>query len=521
MLRERYLRVYDLHSWSGVVTGLFLFLVSITGCFALFDHEIKTWEDANLRAAVPEVPVDIHSKFEHWVNQEIGDNEPQSVGISFPSKYEPFYSGRYQYRDSEKQSKRGHIHWHATTGEELPVRGGGLSEWILDFHRDLMWPEALGGRQAGRAIVGLAGIILMLSILSGILTHTKIIREFFTLRFNNTIRLKWTDTHKALGLWVLPFYTMISFTGAFLGIIAILSPVIAALAFKGDTEALIEAVVGLPTERSGVQAQMLSVDELRELRNPRSGLTPNQIIINNWGDRAAEYRIFYDVDRELGRFEQYTVSGVSGELIKFEPINELSPANRVSNAIAPLHYGTFGGIWLKAFYFVLGLSLCFLIATGLIMWLEKRLHGKEGSKSQAFYRKLGRVIIGTTLGLPIATASLFYLDKLYLGHEASRLWWTGFTYFAVWFAVTVFSLCSKQDEYWQIRSLLRLNAVLYIAIPVLNHSYYLNESLPNLSQPWAAVDLGFVLIGMITFLLTWFIPKQRQQPIRKELMAKS
>lgn len=514
MLRERYLRVYDLHSWSGMVLGLFLFLVSITGCFALFDHEIKTWENHNLRLELPENPIPINDNFLQWVDKELGDNEPLIVGITFPNKYEPYYRGRLQFKDQNKQRVTRFISWNATNGEVLKERGGGLSEWVLDFHRDLMWPKAHGGRQIGRAIVGIAGIIMMLSIISGILTHTKIIREFFTLRFKNTIRLKWTDTHKALGLWALPFYSMISFTGAFLGIIAILSPIIALLAFKGDTAALTNAVFGEPTKATGVQEKMLSMDEVRRLRNPQSDTLPNSVLISNWGDSAAEYRIFYPVNNELSRTEEHIISGVSGKSIKFTPTSKLTTPRRISASITPLHYGTYGGIWLKALYFILGISLCVLIATGLIMWIERRLHGKEGTRSEQFYRRLGRITIGATIGLAIATAALFYLDKLYQGSEDHRLWWTGVTYFAVWFATIAFSLIKQIGEYKLVRVLLKVTAILFLAIPILNASYYM-QTPPNFSQPWAVVDFGFVITGLVLFALTLLIPTHRQQPERK------
>ncbi|MEM7360246.1 MAG: PepSY-associated TM helix domain-containing protein [Pseudomonadota bacterium] len=514
MLRERYLRIYDLHSWSGVVLGLFIFVVSLTGCFALFDHEIKTWEDQNLRAELPANPTPIHDTFTAWVKQTAGENKVQFATMIFPSNYEPYYHGLLQFRDADNARVFEHEKWHASSGEMLPHREGGLSEWLLDFHRDLMWPESLGGRQVGRAIVGIAGIVLMISILSGIIAHTKIVREFFTLRFQNTIRLKWTDTHKVLGLWVMPFYTMIAFTGAFLGIIVIMSPIIAALSFKGDTEALIDAVIGPPTEPRGVMAQMLSIDEVRALQNPGNGEFPYSVVSENWGDEAAEYRIFYPVQKELGRFELRTISGVSGELIKSEPINELSSGNRVSASIAPLHYGTYGGFWLKVLYFILGLSLCVVTATGLMMWIERRLHGKEGNRSQQFYQRLGKLVIGVTLGLPVATASIFYLDKLYTGIEDSRLWWTGTSYFLVWLACILFSMVARIGEYKLVKGLFLLNALLFIGIPVMHWQVVPGSFSTGTMMPWMAVDVALLIFGLCLLVLAQFLPKHRIQPER-------
>lgn len=44
---ERHHRNYDLHSWSRVAQGLFIFVVCFTGCLALFDAELHAWEDTH------------------------------------------------------------------------------------------------------------------------------------------------------------------------------------------------------------------------------------------------------------------------------------------------------------------------------------------------------------------------------------------------------------------------------------------------------------------------------------------
>ena len=59
MEKSRYLRIYDLHSWSGIVLGLFVFIVSFTGCLALFDHELKSWEDPAKRLSIAQESAEI------------------------------------------------------------------------------------------------------------------------------------------------------------------------------------------------------------------------------------------------------------------------------------------------------------------------------------------------------------------------------------------------------------------------------------------------------------------------------
>ncbi|MEM8703329.1 MAG: PepSY-associated TM helix domain-containing protein, partial [Pseudomonadota bacterium] len=78
-----------------------------------------------------------------------------------------------------------------------------------------------------RILVGLVGIAFLLLILTGIVAHTKFTKELFTLRYLKSVRLKWQDSHKVMGLWTSPFAAMIALTGAFLGVIALLLPLLA------------------------------------------------------------------------------------------------------------------------------------------------------------------------------------------------------------------------------------------------------------------------------------------------------
>ncbi|MEO0872282.1 MAG: PepSY-associated TM helix domain-containing protein, partial [Pseudomonadota bacterium] len=195
--------------------------------------------------------------------------------------------------DANKEFQSIEARISATTGEELPYREEGANRLLYDLHRDLSWPDALGGRQVGRIIVGLVGIAFLLLILTGIVAHTKITKELFTLRYLKSVRLKWQDSHKVMGLWTSPFAAMIALTGAFLGVVALLLPLMAFVTMKGDQEALI-AELGLeqPT-RAGISAPMIPVDEIGPRIHPETGNEVNFIRYTNWGDQNAQAILSY------------------------------------------------------------------------------------------------------------------------------------------------------------------------------------------------------------------------------------
>ncbi|MEM6914051.1 MAG: PepSY-associated TM helix domain-containing protein, partial [Pseudomonadota bacterium] len=396
--------------------------------------------------------------------------------------------------------------------------GDGLSTWLLDFHRDLMWPTQLGGRTVGRALVGVAGVILMLTIISGIIAHTKIREEFFTLRYLRSVRLKWQDTHKVLGLWGTPFYAMIALTGAVLGIVTILAPIAALLAFRGDQQALIEAVVGQPPEPVGVQAMMLSADEVAQMRHPETGAEPWYVVTHNWGDEGAVFDIYYKPESRLFIAEGVSISGVTGEPVFNATTATSTPGNRLVGAIAPLHYGTYGGIALKALYFLLGISLAVITAFGTMMWIERRLHGNEGNRSPGFYRGLSRLNVGVSAGIVLATCGLLVHHTLYAGAETSRLMWTGWTYFGLWFAAMGYAFVRK-DEYRANMEILLASGAALILASVLNmamtgHTIW-NGLWGDGHAPTAWVDVSLIALGIATIAIAAALPKKRAEKARR------
>ena len=115
---------------------------------------------------------------------------------------------------------------------------------------------------------------------------------------------------------------MIAFTGAFLGVVGLVSQLAAAVAFKGDIDSLIGAVLGPEVERTGVQVQMLSADEIAQIRHPETGEQPQSCVVRNYGDETSEIDIFYAPDTQLSTVEIISVDGTTGERITDDPFKE-------------------------------------------------------------------------------------------------------------------------------------------------------------------------------------------------------
>jgi len=515
MDRSRLLRVFSLHSWTGISVGLYIYIVSFTGCLALFDHEIHTWEDPAKRLPMAEKPIPFHHILLEWIEEESQSKGTEKfidfVGVQYPDPHEPYYGARLSLKEEGKDTEFVDRRWNSTTGEVLPSRGEGLGTWLLDFHRDLMWPEALGGRTVGRTLVGIAGIILMLSIVTGVVSHRKILRESFSLRYTRGVRVRWRDTHNIFGVWGLPFHIMIAFTGAFLGVVAIMLPILGSLVAKGDTDALMEALDLVPAAPSGEQAVMFSVDKAFQIEQMSDGRKPWLIFISNWGNSNAEYQLHYEPEGQLKITEPRTINGVTGEPLPLTGFSVDSTTNRVFAAITPLHYATYGGFALKLLYFVLGIALCVMTIMGIMIWLERCLNGHEGQRSQTFYLRYSGFTVGCSIGIVIASVALFYLDKLYSGDEENRLTWTALTYFALWLSVILFAM--KQANYYQtVRLLFAVVGVMALGVPFLNGFMtgdFFWKGLSAQHNIAAYVDVFFLMIGLIVCLVAKSLPSSR------------
>lgn len=508
MGRDRIKRLYDLHSWTGIVTACLVFVVVFSGIPALFDQELKAWEDSSNRIALSDDPVELLPLIENFIQDVTGNNETvQSIVTLLPTQAHPVYQVELRLEDAESGTRHEALRkWDPNTGRIIPLRGEGFSSWLTGFHRNFMIEGTVG-----RALVGLVGIFLLISTVTGILTHRKMFVEMFTWRLDRSVRLKWQDTHKIIGFWGVPYVLMIAFTGAFLGLLVVMLPATAILVFKGDRDAILEAVTGPPVERVGVTAVMQPILPLVERVEDVVQERPERLIIQRWGDQSAHYSFLYKIEGKLLRFGQYVINGGTGEFVEHRLTEGPGAAWRVVSAITPLHYATYGGIWLKGLYSVLAAGLCIVIGTGSMMWLERRKHGYEGQRSAMFYRYLGHLTTGLMTGIIVASTALFHVDAFLLVNHETRLFWIGVCYFSLWVLVIGFTF-SRGNDYKACRETLILSGFLLLAAPVTNAiakggALFLAPS--GLQSYVLGVDIAVFVLGALCIAISRRLPTHR------------
>ncbi|MEO1204506.1 MAG: PepSY-associated TM helix domain-containing protein, partial [Pseudomonadota bacterium] len=245
MQRNTTKRFYVIHSWVGALTAILIFVIAFTGAVSVFGRpEIKIWAHE-----VSHVPSPVDAQAIERLVAEHANTLPREyldeIQVIMPGVRRSPHLSIYFEKETELESGRVEHHVirfdHDPRSHEFIERREGdpvelfeterkdLADFIITFHADLHLGDPLG-----LLLTGLLGLTLFASVVTGVITHRKVLKEAFTFRPFRSLRLLFTDSHKVLGVWGMLFHGTIAFTGAFLGLaVVILLPAAAFVSFEG------------------------------------------------------------------------------------------------------------------------------------------------------------------------------------------------------------------------------------------------------------------------------------------------
>lgn len=399
-----------IHGWSGVLLGLLLYAVILTGVVSVFAHEIGEWSaplphaihqlpeqglDAALRKAAAEVDPAFHEEvfffndtagrirtFFHTHEQKPGESVPMERGVEFD--FDPKTLAVLDRREG----------W----GDEIQNQNepSALSDFFVELHVSLHLPDPWG-----LLLTGALGLAMMVAAVTGFLVHRHLIRELFTLRKKKDPLLVRRDAHVIAGTWNLPFAFVLAFTGSFYSFAGAFGiPAMAVVAFGGDEEKLFETLVGAPAVENTTPATFGNLDAmLADARIRSEGGRPGFTVISHYG--RADSRVTVSLFAPDGKLQgpTYVYDGVTAEFVQAKPGLGLVPSagNDLIALMAPLHFGAFAGLWSKAVWFALGFAGAYVTLTGMLLWTTRRA-------DQPGWGKLARAVHWMGYGLPLALA---------------------------------------------------------------------------------------------------------------------
>lgn len=378
MKREVLASLWAAHRGAGAGLGALIFLIFVTGTLCTFRDELRLWSsplvqvegaDRSPGPGAGEVAKVVQTFAQHHPLDEVPRWAlllPQTPG----DPYELVHP---------RPAKPGLVRAFVG-GQELAYLGESKvnpAEFVFDLHANL----SLRGK-LGRVSVGLVGIVCLFLVASGFLIHRHKLRNMFALRKGKSLRRTLGDTHRALGLWGVGFFAAISFSGAVLGLKSVLVLAPAVTKFNGKIAQAKKELAPPPVRRSGQRAQMQPPAQLWSEAATRAralageaAFVPTLLSAQAWGDANAQWVLSGSLRGALApqnEAVQVRLSAVDGAFLEGHAVHSQGWPRRVFSALAPLHYGDFGGIAIKSLYALLGGSGILLVGSGLLIWVRRR-----------------------------------------------------------------------------------------------------------------------------------------------------
>ena len=223
-----------LHTWSGLVVGWLLFAIFLTGTVSYFRPEISLWMRPELQQAAP------GTRATEVVIAEMQRRAPTAPSwiILMPSERNPVASVFWRDPTATPRGFR-QAQLDPRTGGDLAARATSGGDFFYAFHFQLFGLPI----PIARWIVSFCAMVMLVSIVSGIVTHRRIFADFFTFRPRKGQR-SWLDGHAALATLALPYHLMITYTGL-ITLIALTMPWPILTNFEGNRAAYTAAVFGI------------------------------------------------------------------------------------------------------------------------------------------------------------------------------------------------------------------------------------------------------------------------------------
>jgi uncharacterized iron-regulated membrane protein len=348
------------HSALGLAFAALIYLVCFSGSIAVFTYEYQRWEQ-------PAGPVlrEVSPRAADAAFREVLAKAPEAheLFVRLPEPAAPRLSVR-------TEDDRGGEHtWIAdASGKIVAEQNTPWSAFQTELHTILHLPRAWG-----RFVVGLTGVALLSSLISGVLSHPRAFKDAFAFRWGGSKRLQEADLHNRISVWGLPFHLVVSLTGAFLALTVIIVGGLALATFKGDTRKAYALFQG-PTVKDDPRPAHKVIDVAAiltslKVRYPDGRAT--YLIVEHPGEIGQHASGNIVREGRLSRGET-VVLDADGKILGEVGYESGSVGLRLLSAMTPLHFGWFGGWPVKVAYLLLGLGLTTVTSSGVAIWLARR-----------------------------------------------------------------------------------------------------------------------------------------------------
>ena len=390
---------FRVHSFTGVITGLLLFVICWSGTFAVVSHELDWLITPEARVVSGGEPVS-------W-----GALQTAVQGAYPEAEIEQINAPLYRHSSAEvlidlPDQKSVRVYVDPYSGDILGSHSDfNIQRFFRSFHMHLFIPNGVGSY-----LVMMFGITLLVSMLAPLFFYKRWWRRFFRFRSGRG-HVLWSELHKLAGLWSLWFVFIIAVTGIWYLFEALRGDLGDGRMNYVEPAGIVQVIA---TEHPAT-APLLPIDSLVAIAQRHWPELDIATVAEGWYSKL-EHSLYlegqagFPLVRE--RANQMHLDRVTGEVLWQNSASDLPLYWLWSNMADPLHFGDFAGLWSKALWFLFGLILSGLILTGTYLHV-RRLANKAGERHR--WPGTAAAIIVTLIVLAASVPYGFHEAREYYG----------------------------------------------------------------------------------------------------------
>ncbi len=512
-MRSDFVRVYKVvHTWTGIIAGMALFIAFYAGAITLFKEPLVRWATppAAAESAARVVPL---AEAQTLITRTLASHPEAArelrVGVGPATEPVERLEWEIDEEGADEHDRLSVRHFTATLddagiAQASEVKRTHLAEFIDVLHRVVGLPV---DGDLTRYVMGVVAALYFLALVSGLVVLLpSLVKDLFALRIGPNLKRMWLDAHNVVGLGSFPFHVVMALTAAVFafhdGIYFVQDRLVhegkLATTFQraapADGKPRDPAMMLPPTEIVARVTAVAPTFEPTMLQYVQ--LTGPRAMVRVWGRdaRALEHRA-------LGGFAM--VDPYGGRVVSTEYLpGHQSAAATVLTSIFALHFGSYGGEPVKWLYFLLALLGAWLFYSGNLLWIESR---RRKAKTRVIdgavpvQRRDTRLMASATVGVCLGAVSGISLTivsaKWLHGHVADLNACHRIVYYVAFFAALGWSF--HRGGARASVDLLRVAAATTLAIPL---TTLLAALVPSLGM-WAHTARGTLGVDATAFAM--------------------
>ncbi|KDE20507.1 hypothetical protein AZ09_06650 [Acetobacter aceti 1023] len=401
-IRSDIVQMYrDIHSWVGILAGLFLFVAFYAGSISIFESSLQNWlttpPDLPAPVAMKQVPELMHKAFAAYPEAQREYKIVLSPTHSLPARLIwPVKAGQRHAGPTEMVAAALAPDGHLITVKYKPSE---VAHFIDKLHENVGLPVFM---PFSRWFMGIVTLLYAIALVSGVIIFLPLLaKNLFALRLVQGTWKKWLDIHNLLGVFSLPFHIVIALSSVLFAYYGVIYDVQSAMFSAPEP---IQHHIAAHRMAQSI-APLAPVEIVEALAKQAPGFVPDVLDYTAAEKNELTLRI-------IGHDERYMMRGPAGGLAELDPwsgkilsadyIPELQPRSfGILTTFVALHFGSFGGITVKIGYVILGFAGAFLFYSGNRLWLISRYRKeqKNGATEPGMGTKLlTRLTYGSIFG---------------------------------------------------------------------------------------------------------------------------